>query len=558
LDVKKRFSEEQSIGFLKEAGRGMAVKDTPYRRRKGKKGAPLKRESVVSCARWLIAATASVATCIAMAGAPALRAGGSSPAEQSFWRAAAIVDVEGAYRMLQADHPGAVPEVGDTRFRETLTQAHTLAAQRATHVTSFSGYAATLAGFANAFGDKHIRSRPVLEIAYPDWAGVIIGRRSGRWVVADAEQGSAAAGLLGSELIECDDRPADDWARQLLGGFRADWSVEAQRVQAAAWLLVSEGNPFTPRPRSCVFGSANGRRSRVTLDWRSISRADLAVRMSNVSTFGAAGFGVRRTGKGYWIALQDLVDRAQPVVDAVRVQASQIRQSPFVVLDLRGNGGGSSLVGDEIAAAILGADYVRAIQGPPVADCGGEVFRVSADNVRALQRDQEWGRRRGAEMSSVFADVLTRMRAAQATGRPFSGALSCPQKPGSESGAIAPEYKGKLFLLTDGLCFSSCLDVVASWRRLGAVQLGQPTDADTHYSAVRDELMPSGLSTFSTMMGIEPGAPMRIGPFSPECVYAGDIRDTSKIESWVLELMTRVAHSTDHSASQVRGACAMR
>jgi hypothetical protein len=32
-------------------------------------------------------------------------------------------------------------------------------------------YAATLARFADAFGDKHVRSRPVLEAARPDWTG---------------------------------------------------------------------------------------------------------------------------------------------------------------------------------------------------------------------------------------------------------------------------------------------------------------------------------------------------------------------------------------------------
>jgi hypothetical protein len=492
-------------------------------------------------ARWLLALALSIAACSA-ASAQTSTPSTTAPRGAAFWRSAARVDVEAAYRMLREDHPAAVPEVGDRKFRETLVQAHTLAAQRAATVTSFSGYAATLAAFANAFGDKHVRSRPLLEIARPHWAGLIMSRRGARWIVADAEQGAPVASLLNAELLSCDGRTADDWARQLLGGFRADWSVEAQKAQAAPWLLIDEGNPFTPRPRSCVFAGQDGRRSHVSLEWRAITRSSLDVRIYKVSPFGAAGFGVRRVGPGFWIALQDLLDRAQPVVAAVRAQAGAIRTAPFVVLDLRGNGGGSSILGDEIAAAILGSDYVSAIEGPPVTDCGGEVFRVSADNIRALRKYRdELGPKRGPEFTKIFVQILGRMQAAQAAGRPFSGALSCPKQAAAEHPGVTPEYQGKLFVLTDGLCFSSCLDVVASWREFGAVQLGQPTDANTHYSEVRDDLMPSGLSTFSTMMAIGLDAPMRIGPFTPEYLYDGDIRDTSQVESWVLSLASRSA-----------------
>src|SRR6201996_3216572 len=119
----------------------------------------------------------------------------------AFWRASASDDVEAAYRMLREDHPGAAPEVGDRQFQKTLEEAHTLAASGALQVDSFAGYAATLGRFATAFGDKHIRSRPVVEAARPDWAGLIVSRRGTHWIVADAEQGSPAATLLNAELI---------------------------------------------------------------------------------------------------------------------------------------------------------------------------------------------------------------------------------------------------------------------------------------------------------------------------------------------------------------------
>jgi hypothetical protein len=78
--------------------------------------------------------------------------------------------------------------------------------------------------------------------------------------------------------------------------------------------------------------------------------------------------------------------------------------------------------------------------------------------------------------------------------------------------------------------------VVSNWRALGAVQIGQTTDANTHYSEVRDDLMPSGLSTFSTMMAVSPGDPLRLGPFEPARRFDGDIADTRAVEAWAVGL----------------------
>jgi hypothetical protein len=94
----------------------------------------------------------------------------------------------------------------------------------------------------------------VLEVAKPDWAGLIVSRRGTHWIVADG-------------------RTPDDWGAQILGHYRVDWSVDAQRIQAAPWLLISEGTPFVPRPNSCVFAQTGLANRRIALDWRPVSRA---------------------------------------------------------------------------------------------------------------------------------------------------------------------------------------------------------------------------------------------------------------------------------------------
>ena len=94
--------------------------------------------------------------------------------------------------------------------------------------------------------------------------------------------------------------------------------------------------------------------------------------------------------------------------------------------------------------------------------------------------------------------------------------------------------KGRLILLTDNLCFSSCLAVADDFRTLGAFHIGQTTDAATRYVDVREEYLPSGYSMFSTLQSVDPGAPSQVGPFQPVLTYDGDIADTAALEKWVI------------------------
>ena len=65
----------------------------------------------------------------------------------------------------------------------------------------------------------------------------------------------------------------------------------------------------------------------VTLDWVRVKRENLLPRVKKAIGAGAAGFGVRRSARG-WIALQDLQsDRARAVVKAVEDQKRALREA---------------------------------------------------------------------------------------------------------------------------------------------------------------------------------------------------------------------------------------
>lgn len=71
---------------------------------------------------------------------------------------------------------------------------------------------------------------------------------------------------------------------------------------------------------------------------------------------------------------------------------------------------------------------------------------------------------------------------------------------------------------------------------------------DTHYTEVREILLPSGLSYFSTLQAFSPLNPRQYGPFVPRFRYDGDIADTPAVEKWVVG----IAHEDQPSGAVLR------
>jgi hypothetical protein len=169
-----------------------------------------------------------------------------------------------------------------------------------------------------------------------------------------------------------------------------------------------------------------------------------------------------------------LSDHARAVVKAVEEQKMPLREAPYVVIDLRGNGGGSSVMGRQIAASLLGAAAADARLGPATETaCGGPdgSWRASEDNIKQLEFVQASPlvTQGGPEIKKIVQDTLRDARAAFAQGKAFSASINCPIEPRKPPAATQPPalMKGRLILLTDTLCFSSCLSVTDDFRTLG-------------------------------------------------------------------------------------------
>lgn len=491
------------------------------------------RRALTPAALALAALTTAAAALLAVAFSPvhaqeAPAAPPPAPPPGEAWVDLTRADVEGAYALLRDNHPAARPELDDPAFVQRLERGRALALERAARVRDQNGHRAVLSGFAAGMADGHIgyRTSFVPDLA---WTGLMFSRADDGWRVGLHEVRPGETDLTGARLVDCDGQDADALADAWVGGFKADFSVEAEKRLKAFQLLIHDGNPFLTRPAACRF-QLNGATVEHRLDWRATTREALGANVPKVRRLGLAGYGVRAFQGGQWIAIQQLGDQALPVVEAVKAQAEALRAAPIVVLDLRGNGGGSSSLGIDVAKALLGEDFVEARKSH---DACAALWRASPGNIEEMKRWRSMNR--GPEFAAWVETSIAGMERALAAGQPFDEPVpDCPTEPEQTTDApVATSlFPGKLVLITDEACFSSCLLVADAFRRFGALHLGHATQRGVRYMEVRYAPLPSGLGQFSTLQKAVVGLG-DLGPYEPDVVFPGPMDDDAALEAWV-------------------------
>jgi hypothetical protein len=466
---------------------------------------------------------------------------------EAAWRELALADLEAAYGIVSRNHPGAARATGDTAFQRALADGLTAGRDRAGRVTTYEGWLATLRAFAVGLGDPHISLQPRLTLGTLRWPGFVIGRRGeATVVVARDTAGGDELPPPGTRVLSCDGIPVDEYGRSRLGTFRGTWEISSQRVRTTPLLLVDDGNPFLPRPRACLVHQAGVERA-VELGWRNISATALQDRIREAAPIGRAGYVVRRAGAGWWIGIESLGGPVQRVLDSVGAHATEIRRAPWVIVDVRGNGGGNSEWGRRLADVLVGpartsAAMRRAEREVDTGPWCGSAWRVSDDVEETLTGYiAELGPRLGQAAVDRLTAERDSVRAALAAGRELAPEpRRCPPAASEGAGELPPsETTGRLVLLTDHACFSSCLLMAALFRAVGALHVGEGTDFSTRYMEVRAFPLPSGLGRFATVQKVSFSAPPRLGPYEPEVPYPGSIADTDAVEKWIVQLMQR-------------------
>lgn len=471
--------------------------------------------------------------CLAIAAAP--------PPDD--WGARTATDARAFHAEQVTSHPGPV-NPADPGFTARLDSALAKALRRAASVSTPGGYAATLREMVASFNDGHMYLGFDETLPLENrWPGFIAAWRDGQLTVTHVEPGMVAP-ARGDRVIACDGRNAEALAAELVAPWVGSWGLAAERERQGWRVFHDQDNPFVRRPATCRFAGVGGIHD-VKLDWQPAPR-DMRSRVAVANSAGRAPFGVRRFGDNLWVSAGSFqaerapADTALPaLIKALQAEAALAHSAPILVLDLRGNSGGSSDWGLQMARTVWGEAAVDRFDAIDSARVHVD-WRPSTANIDAISA---FCTPLIADPSKASADVVTwcrasvdGLRAANAKGTPLWREPDPPAKP--TPSATPPLRTRATYVLVDGACGSACLDTVDLWSGMGAQVIGRTTSADSNYMEVRSARLPSGYGEFSVPMKVYSGRTRGSGvPVVPAHRFDGDMGDTAALEAWVRSLV---------------------
>lgn len=470
------------------------------------------------------------------------------PAERD-WSLALRTDAQALHDDFAANHPGSV-NLEDPGFARQNEAQLRLALRRAERARTFADYFFALRAYVAAFDDGHVNFGVYGDTPSDShWPGFLTAYQvDGSQRVMDRAENASVP--LGARLLSCDGRSADRLSEEIVGRFVGRWTLLSQRLEFGSWLFGDDGNPYVRRPVRCLFDVA-GRRQEVTLTWQPIDLWDLIQKFNRLRGRPAREIDARTLADGTrWIRLGSFDSHPQsthgralpPLIASLRADRAALVAAPAIVLDLRGNGGGSSDWSRQVAEIIWSRARIdRLPHGETRVD-----WRVSAANLASLRESRDRQIAAGTlspQMRRWFDQVTTGLADALARGETLwrqpdeeDETRAQPQDEAPvESGPSGPVY-----FITDAGCASACLDAVDLWSALGAVHVGQTTSADTFYMDVRTQRLPSGLGGIVVPMKVYRGRGRDANePVVPVHAFTGDIADTAALESWIAGLSAR-------------------
>jgi hypothetical protein len=464
----------------------------------------------------------------------------SAVAQDTVWSKLYLRDLDSLRAAIAANHPGTLDEQ-NPEFARILERAYAEASRLAPRIADFASFRIGLTRFINQFQDEHLQIGFTRGVDSLREAGIITSYRAGGFYVVDVHQRYAdAAQLMGARIVSCDGQPARAHFSDRVLWWRGRPNIEADWYRQAPLFFVDYGPPTPAAPTSCIF-SARGREVTRTLEWRITPAAAFNAVLQRANPAPQRQLGTERVdGKVLWVRLPTFSANAEPVLGQMRATLDSLRtfvaSNPSwnaIVFDLRGNSGGSSTWGDEIAKIVFGPEW----QQQAVAYLYDGVYtewRLSEDNIKSMRGIQDQiARRDGADSPGAvgFRQFVDSAEAQFKRGIEYYGTRQ------TRSGAPAPSstsIPGKVIVITTPSCFSACLDFLDRMRLHPAVvQVGTTTGVDTNYMENWGGPI-SGLTRW--------GHPLKVyrnrrrgnnESYRPHVAYEGSLEDDTALRTWV-------------------------
>ena len=461
------------------------------------------------------------------------------------WAATFRDDLQAARRVILENHPGPVDTVNpgfvdwlDTGYKQQMALAES--------ISTADEYVYAMRKFIAGFRDGHLNIRFDIDRGPPRWAGFFTTWRNGMVVVHSVDPAVASELSVGDQLRSCDGHPAEQLITQRVFDFQYDPALPANWVPAAARAFVDLGNPFVGVPGRCVFVHDN-QEIALDLEWREFSWDSVMDDYNAASGRTRPEIGLTEPETGvYWLQASTFGPNEAQVAryeDAFRQLREARATAKLVVLDLRGNNGGSSMWADLFAEALWDASPNDNEEGSEFVE-----WRVSEGNIAywetvpSILRKQFGDSHSSIDWSNhILRNLAASLKEGQDLWRETPVDDNQERKDVStaeKSSQATPKYTRTVVVLTDTSCASACLDAMSLLTDIPAViHVGSVTAADTQYMEVRPAPLPSGHATLNIPIKVYRGRERPDGGyFTPEYPFNGLHWTDEAVRDWVLGL----------------------
>jgi hypothetical protein len=415
------------------------------------------------------------------------------------WQEMARTDLAAMRQAIIDGHPGMIDDENPD-FHRWVDEGYAQALALVPGVDGYDSMLGAVRWYATGFRDGHLLySDNIRSDGRVSTLGWRVERRGDRYVVARTLlSGTQPLPPVGATWIGCDGMDAEAFLRERVAPFfdrREHPDSVALRPMA---MLFSKPNSY--QPKSCRFELAGGSRVDMAVRAREGTWSDLQSLMTGFKSSPRRPNGFTFKDGVLWIqaaSFQLQPDDAKKF-ELLLTELRRTRGAHTLVVDLRGNAGGDSRIGQRLFdAATGGLEFDR--EGLDRLPQTHALWRVSVHSLAAARDSVE-------RQSQLFGADSQQARAArefeqQLLGAQDAGRLWLEQPGGplltraemTRRHARPKEFSGSVILLTDATCASACLDMADIVRSVpGALHVGRTTSADTLYIDIAYVRLPSG------------------------------------------------------------------
>lgn len=436
-----------------------------------------------------------------------LFAAGAAAADKSAaeWQAAARADLDAVHKLILTAHPGSIDEF-NPGFKAWVEQGYREALQLVPRVNSYDSMMSAVRYYVSGFRDGHLLYSDNARRDYPMLVNGWRLRRQESGYVVDAHLKGWPAPLppMGARLLQCDGRAPD----AILAGDVAPYLDRRTTGRMVEYLPGALTQPALPdlKLKRCQFRSADGAVMDMPITYQNVTTQRYFKEWENAPQ---AGPQPRRRSNQFsfqdgvlWVSAASFSTLpSKPQIadfDTMLAELGKLEGVRLMVFDVRGNGGGSSAIGDKIfTAATGGLDYDKQdLDKLPRTYAQWRVSDVLLETADKVSKG--FSTRYGADSQEArrAAAFLKQVRQAKEQGETWveqpNGRMLTRAEIAKRGGKLR-RYSGPVALLTDATCASACLDFADLVLGVpGAVHVGRTTGADTFYIDTGRAALPSG------------------------------------------------------------------